>query len=578
MAADLNERAARALIGALVAGGVRHAVLSPGSRNTPVVLAVHALAQEGRLTVHSVLDERAAGFLALGLSRVTGAPALLSCTSGSAGAHYLPALIEANQSRVPLIALTADRPAELQGCGAPQTIDQRTLYQGQLRWSADLSEPGPVDPRWLGGVAARALDAACGHTPGPVHLNLPFREPLWIEASAEPAVPAAAPAIIRGPPTLAPHTVDALARRLAETPRGVFVAGPLELALERVPWGQYGLCDPLYALAERLGWPVLAEPTSNLRFGRPHPLRICAADALCRAGAPLPRLAVRFGQLPTSKPVFQWLAKVEGGVAVDPSGRWHDPDHRIDTVLAAEPAALCEALLARLPDHQPLDPGWGARWQTLEARAQAVIDDACGGPLWEGAVARQLSRALPPGALLHVASSMPVRDLDGFGISEAEGAIVTANRGANGIDGTLATAIGQARAHDGPTVVLLGDLAFLHDQGALGLARGLDTPFVVVVVDNGGGGIFEHLPIARHPTAFVPHFITPHDDDLCAIAAAARWSVVRCADAPGLAGALQGALRQAGPTLLYVPIDRAQNLARHRQTWAAVRAAVADVL
>ncbi len=563
----MNGERAGLLLRALVRGGVRHALISPGSRNTPVVLALHAL--EGRdLRLHTALDERSAGFFALGLARATGAPVLLSCTSGSAGAHWLPAIIEASESRVPLIALTADRPAELQGFGAPQTIDQTRLFGGHVRLYRDLSEPpaaGIGEERWLVAAAAQALDAATGHRPGPVHLNLPFRKPLWEpDFAIDQLAPGPVGRVLRGPALPDGAALDALSDRLSSAGRGVIVAGPRDLARDRTA-GDPPLRAAISRLAEALGWPILAEPASQLRFGLPG--AIATADCLLRdpelAEALAPELVLRLGRVPTSKAIALWLSRRGAGrtVLVDPAGAWEDPTWTADTVVAAEPAALCRALGERLPT-RPADPGWLALWRRADRAAREVLDRACREGLWEGAIARLVSEALPAGALLHAASSMPIRDLDSFAPAGGRVIDVAANRGANGIDGLIATALGEAVGSAGPAAALCGDLSFLHDAASLALARECRTPLALVVVDNGGGGIFHLLPIAAHPTAFEPHFLSPQPTSIPALCEAAGLPCTPCTSLKALGAALERALSRSGLSVIYARISRSESLSR----------------
>lgn len=534
--ARANADAAAVLARSLVAGGVRHVVASPGSRSTPLVLA---FAERTDARVHMVLDERVAGFVALGLARVAG-PVVLLCTSGSAGAHWLPAVIEARHSRVPLILLTADRPPELHGCGAPQTVPQGELFSPFSLLSVDLGAPSPeVDPRWLRTVAARLLDAARG----PVHANVPFREPLW--APGLEGAPAVEPArVLRPRPVPDEDMVCAVAARLRG--RGLIVAGPRAAAP-----GDRTLGPAVERLAAALGWPVIAEPLSQLRGG--------AMAAIPEMEAP--DVVLRFGQPPTSKRAAARLAQAET-ILVDPDGDWLDPDHAATLLLAVDPAPLCEALTPRVT---ACDPTWAAAWRAADLHARARAEALCDG-WWEGAVARVVAAALPETGLLHVASSMPVRDLDTFFPPDARAA-VTANRGVNGIDGTLATAVGQALAWPGPVAALVGDLAFVHDHAALHAARALGARLVVVVVDNGGGGIFGTLPVARHEGAFERLFLTPQPGDLGAMAAGQGARVARVGDLGALRGALGEALRrmegdEPGVTVIHAVVDRDEAKAR----------------
>lgn len=573
--ARLNHQLATQLVGLLASGGVTDAVISPGSRSTPLVIALHEARADLRL--HVVLDERSAAFFALGLARITGRPTLLLCTSGSAGGHWLPAVIEASRVGVPLVLLTADRPVELQGVGAPQTIDQRGLFSRHVRFEADLGAPAAgVSLRWLGPLVGRALDYATGPRPGPVHLNAPFRKPLW-EPGPVASVPAPrpqAPRVLRGPPRLDEPALDALAARLSAAPRGVILAGPRERALGAEPDFPAAIC----ALAERLGWPVLADPLSRVRFG-PHDKSsvIAHGDALLRSrtfgAAHAPHLVLRFGQEPTSAAIASWAALHgrDRTLVVDPTGSWEDPSHVADAVIAASPAWLARELEARVPE-RTVAIAWLESWRSADRAAGMALAHHAADGLWEGAIHATIASALPEGSLLHLASSMPVRDADTWSPMHERAVEVVSSRGANGIDGTLAQALGAAVAWGGPATVVLGDQAFLHDIGSLQLARAHRGPFTAVVIDNGGGGIFGHLPIAAHPEAFEPYFLTPHQSDLGAIAAGFGVPVHR----PRGVGELRGLLAQPadGFRLILLTVDRAED----RQRRALAHAAVLDAV
>ncbi|MEZ4432242.1 MAG: 2-succinyl-5-enolpyruvyl-6-hydroxy-3-cyclohexene-1-carboxylic-acid synthase [bacterium] len=542
--AAANAAAAAQLAAGLADAGVRAAVISPGSRNTPLVLA---LAARPDIAAHSVVDERVAGFLALGLARASGRPVVLSCTSGSAGAHYLPALIEAWHSRVPLVVVTADRPAELHGCGAPQTIDQRHLFGGFVHLSRDLPAPAPGLPdAWIRAAAADATRRA-RRRGGPVHLNAAFREPLWMPGLAVEA-PAARPEAAEAPFTAPP--LAALADRVTAARRGVIVAGPG--------------APPLAPLAEALGWPLLAEAAAG-----PNPGRITTADALLRGpfARHRPDLALRFGLPPTAKSLNRWLHGVDT-ITVDPHGDRLDPTHAA-AVVEADPAALAAALAA-LPTAPDAD--WRPRWRRAEAIARATLDRHLRDGLWGGAIAAALTAARP--AAIHAGNSMAIRDLD---LADPGPARVYSSRGANGIDGTIATAAGEALATAGPLAALLGDLSALHDAGGLLHAGALDRPLTLVVADNGGGGIFEYLPIAAHAAAFERWFLTPRSTRLDALCAAAGVRYAEVTAAPALAPALAAAINRPGVDCVHVRVDRQDDTARHRAAWAAVAAATEDL-
>lgn len=539
--------------------GVTDAVVCPGSRSTPMALA---LAADPRLRLHVHHDERAAGFVALGLGRATGRPAVVLTTSGTAAVELHPAVVEASQAGVPLLACTADRPPELQHVGAPQTVDQVHLFGRAARWFAD---PGPPDGAAAGSwrsLAARAVAEATGSPPGPVHLNLAFRDPLVGEPGDLPP----------GRPHGAPwHTSSPAA------PAG---PPPTRLPARTVVVAGEGAGDPAAVLemAAVRGWPVLADPRSGTRA--PAPTTVAAADALLREPATAERLrpdaVLRLGAPPASKVVAQWLARSGAGarqVAVDRHGRWWDPERTAAEVVVASPTDVCEAL-ARVRTGPAPDPDWLGAWSAAEAAAQAAIDLVLAGhpEPTEPGLARALAAALPDGSTLVVSSSMPVRDVEWYA-EPRTGLRVLANRGANGIDGVVSTAVGVALAdRGGPVAALVGDVAFLHDANALlgAPARGLDL--VVVVVDNDGGGIFSFLPQAATLPGdrFERLFGTPHGADPAALGAAWGVPTTRLTAMAGLAPALAG----TGTRLVHVRTDRAANVAVHDELHAAVAAAL----
>lgn len=555
---------AATLVDEWVRAGVRHAVISPGSRSAPLAVA---LAAAERLAVHVVLDERSAGFMALGLGKAGGVPAVVLTTSGTAAVELHAAVVEAAQAAVPLLVCTANRPTELHGVGAPQTVDQTRLYGTSTRW---FSQPGVADQAsawtWRS-LAARAVVEAMGPPPGPVHLDLAFGDPLVAAPAAlPPAREGARPWHRMGgaPATPHPGEVDALAR-LLDAGRGVIVAGAGVVDAESV-----------HALAAARGWPVLADPPSGCRT--PEDTTVAAFDALLRhepfAVAQGPDVVLRLGAAPASKVLSQWLA-TSGAiqVLVDPNGAWIDPERTATTVVRGEPGAWCRALADRVWAEKP-SPTWRDSWADAEAAAQRAIDTVLGRhhEATEPGVARALVAAVPAGTTLVVSSSMPVRDLEWYARPRT-GVRVLANRGANGIDGVVSTAVGVALATGGPTALLIGDLAFLHDSnGLLGLAgRGVDL--TVVVVDNRGGGIFSFLPpaAALAPERFELLFATPHDVDLVALA-----------HLHGLPASGVGATEDLGPALeettaggvrvVVVSTDRAANVAVHDEVHAEVAA------
>jgi 2-succinyl-5-enolpyruvyl-6-hydroxy-3-cyclohexene-1-carboxylate synthase len=527
--------------------GVRDAVVAPGSRSTPLALA---LAADDRMRLHVHLDERAAAFFALGIGLASGRPAVVLTTSGTAAVELHPAVVEASLARVPLLACTADRPPELHHVGAPQTVEQSQLFAGVVRWSV---EPGPADAvpvtAWRSLASRAVVEATCGPLgPGPVHLNLAFRDPLvgvpgelplgrssgrpWHTAVAASASPVVLP--------------DGFAGR-----RGVVVAG--------------GGCDvdAVLRLARALSWPVLADPRSGCRGAAGDGVAVAAFDGLLRVGelvaALRPDVVLRVGAPPASKALSEWLTAMPldvEQVVVDPHGRWPDPERRAAVRLPAVPLVA--------GDVEPCDASWLAAWQRAERAAQAAIDatlapganaDAADGGVTEPGTLRAITRDTPADATLFVSSSMPIRDIEWFGHPSSTHRVL-ANRGANGIDGVVATALGVAAAADGPVVAVVGDLAFLYDSSALLWAAQRDVDLTIVVVDNDGGGIFSFLP-QRTGVAddrFESLFGTPHGVDIEALAAV------------------------HGMRIVHVRTERDANVAVHAELNAAIAAAVRSVL
>jgi len=567
----------RAFVDELARCGLRDACTSPGSRSTPLVLS---LARDARLRSTSHVDERAAAFFALGTAKASGLPAVLACTSGTAAAGYAAAVIEAREARVPLIVLTADRPQELRDVGAGQTIDQLKLYGGAVKWFADVDD-APADAarlRWLRQLACRAVWTALDGRPGPVHLNFALREPLVVREPL-PAPDAIGPGRAGGRPWVTrPRTrlqapdalVAGLAQELERRPRALLVAGRAE---------RDGALGPaLAALAEHAGIPLLADPLSGARRGA---AAIAHYDALLRdadwAAAHAPELVLRVGDLPTSKPLRGWLAGAAEAlqIAVDAEGAWQDPDAVVGTLVAAEPRPLVEALTARLP--RAADAAWLDGWRRADrAAAQAIATTVGPSGLSEPRVAAELGAVLPAAATLLVAASMPIRDVETFFPARPDPFRVLSNRGANGIDGTVSTAFGIAAASAGPTVLLIGDVTLAHDVGGLLAATRSGARLTIVLIDNGGGGIFDFLPVAGAGPEYEDHVATPTGLDFAHAAAlyGVGWEVAQ--DAAGLRAALGRALAAERSTIVCVHTVRAENVALHRRVWASVAAAIAS--
>lgn len=582
---DVQAAFASVVVDEWVRAGVSDVVVSPGSRSTPVLVALAEAAEQGRLSLHVVLDERSAGFFALGLALATGRPAPVVTTSGTAAVELHPAVVEAHHAGVPFIAVSADRPEELQGCGAAQTVDQEGLYGPAVRWSASPGVPELAAARSWRSLASRAVAEALGgaRPPGPVHLNLAFREPLVGSAQALPGdVAAGRPRglpwhTVQPPEEMAPR--EELLRALQSAgERGLVVAG-------RGTADSPGAAEALRELSRTTCWPVLADPLSGCR----QPGTIAAADTLLRTDTVRhwePDVVVRMGAPWASRVVNEWLAGLDClQVLVDPGSVWAAPDRQPAEVVRATPLAFCRAVSTAasraLSDGAAFGPrgDWHRRWSVAEKMAQSAVDAALAGEqaLSEPAIARTVVASLRPGSALMVSSSMPVRDVEWWS-KPRDGARFLSNRGASGIDGVLSTALGVAAARKGApvTCALLGDLAFLHDAGALLKAaeRGLDLD--VVVVDNDGGGIFNFLPQAakQPPERFERLWGTPQGADLAAIARAYGASTEEVPDVHHLGSALAGSKPGLGLRVFLARTDRAANVTVHNRLHSAVAAAV----
>ena len=499
--------------------GMRHAVTCPGSRNAPLALT---LAADDRIRATSVIDERSAGFVALGMAKAGGRPVAITCTSGTAAANLHPAVAEAWEARVPLIVLTADRPPELREVGAGQAIDQLRLYGSAAKWFVEVGnhEPGRETAVHYRALACRAWWTAAGGRPGPVHLNFGLREPLdprpeELEAADWAGRESGRPWTEVREHASAPHADDVheLAARLAGSPRGILVCGP---TAEEV-------AEPAVSLAAQAGWPILAEPTSGLRCGEHDRSHVVAHyDVLLRverfARAHVPDLVLRVGDTPTSRPLRGWLRDVPQ-VVLDPHGAWHEPTRRAELVLqsAAAPtlAALSSALEMRAA--RP-EPAWLSSWRDADAVVPPAL--AASPDPFEPKVLAELEPALPADALVWVSSSMPIRDVEACFPQSPKGIRFLANRGANGIDGVVSSALGAALASGRPAWLLTGELALLHDVGGLLAARRAGVELQIVCLNNGGGGIFDFLPVAEQaaPALYEEHIATPAGVDLGQIA------------------------------------------------------------
>jgi 2-succinyl-5-enolpyruvyl-6-hydroxy-3-cyclohexene-1-carboxylate synthase len=534
--------------------GVRHAVVSPGSRSTPIALEI---ANRQEIEMHIFHDERSAAFAALGIAKASGIPAILVCSSGTAAVEFHPAVVEAHHSEVPILICTADRPAELQGVGAPQTIDQQNLYGVSVRKFVNAEVADESESHTWRKIARDLFATSLGKVRGPVHLNLRFREPLMGVATSLPPRHERSAMIADKVDLPSARSLRKLKKAL-NFKNGVIIAGPENYQIESI-----------FRLAQTLSWPVLADPRSGARV--PSKFVVAAADSILRdedfAKKLQPQVVLRFGTLPASKVVNSWLASSGAKqIVITTTPTLADPDQLCALHIVGEIDELCAELVSDRTNGQNNrgDFSWLDLWGTAESSAQKSINAALADEpgLSEPGVARALYGLLPEASNLVVSSSMPIRDVEWFAAPRT-GLRVHANRGANGIDGVVSTAVGIALATRQPTTLLIGDIALLHDvNGLIGLVS-RETDLRIVVIDNNGGGIFSFLPQAQNleSTKFEKIFGTPHGVNLKMVAQAHQIDTHEVANMSDFAEVLS----QRGPWLARVVTDRQENVKVHER-------------
>ena len=576
----------RAFVEELVAAGVREAIVCPGSRSTPLALALRTAPG---MRVRVLLDERSAAFFALGLARTDRRPVAVLATSGTAAVEFGPAVVEASLSRVPLVVLTADRPAELRDRGSPQTIDQDHLFGRAAKWFSELPlfDGGPETTAHVRSVVGRAVATAVAGPAGPVHLNVPFREPLLPDApllqarDAEPAggagpadAGAARPfaAVVAGDRSLDSLALGSLADRLCSVERGLILAGPDD---------DPALPAALASLAAATGFPIIADPLSGLRAGRHDRSSVVVhGDQLARPGpwsaGHHPALVVRTGAMPTSKPVVELLvASAPELIVIDSDAGWREAALLPATFVHAHAATTAAALAAIIAARRLArgDDAWRASWLTADRAADAAMRAWLSGLAepFEGSPMSVLADLLPDGAVLWAGNSMPVRDLDGWFGSIERSIEIRSNRGANGIDGVVSTALGSAAATAGPVALVVGDVSFLHDLNALVAARLHGLSATIVLVNNDGGGIFSFLPQATTstpgsglPEHYEELYGTPHGIDVGPIVTALGGEHRRVG-AADLHVAIADSIGRPGIRVLELRTNRARNVELHRE-------------
>ncbi|WP_420644869.1 2-succinyl-5-enolpyruvyl-6-hydroxy-3-cyclohexene-1-carboxylic-acid synthase [Candidatus Leptofilum sp.] len=579
-----NLRFAALFVDGLAQAGLESVVISPGSRSTPLTLAFEA---HPGIETFLHIDERGAGFYALGMALASDKPVALICTSGTAVANYLPTIIEAQMSQVPLLILTGDRPHELRHSGANQTIDQVKIFGDQVLWSVDMPLPQEDVPevalRHVQTTAVRAYATANGLRKGPVHVNFPFRKPLEPSAeeirawrleieSATPISNLQSP-ISRGKIMPTDEQLDWLTAVLTHHPRGLIICGP------RCPGGDFPAA--VTALAQQTGYPLLADPLSGVRFFNRggfddeekksaksvDNLSISGYETFLQhnPGWPEPEMIVRFGQVPTSKWLNAYLDKIQPAIRlhIRESGVWADDSQRTTHFWQMNETAVCQTLTARLENHQP-NPTWHQTIYATEKAAWDALESQLHQHWFDGPALPILLDQLPENANILIGNSLPVRHLDQYGRSRPKTLHIFGNRGASGIDGNIATGLGLATATKRPTFIVVGDITALHDLNSLLLAR--QTPnATIIVLNNNGGGIFRRLPISQHEPPFTDRFLTPHGRTFAHAAAMFELDYILAENRESFVAAVETAVAHPAPRLIELLTDGAQDEQIRRQ-------------
>lgn len=558
-----------AFVSEIVLTGIKDVVVSPGSRSTPMAMV---MAEHPELTIHIHVDERSAAFFALGIAKVTNKPVAILCTSGTAAANYFPAIIEARYSRVPLLVLTADRPHELREVGAPQAIDQTHLYGQHVKWFADMALPESSTEiiRYARTVGARAAAIASQAPAGPVHLNFPFREPLI--PKMDEAIfqleerPMGYVKVLNGELTISENEIKDVALKLNGYRNGIIVCG--NIADDR-------FAQAVTDLSDRLKFPILADPLSQLRSGQHHLDNVVETyDTFLRnedAKSYLkPDVILRFGAMPLSKALTIFLKENHQAeqFVIDGAGGWRDPASLSTQMIYCNETIFCEQISA--VSEKRISSGFLDKWlavNNLTKANMALIKDHQ--QLSEGRLFYQLADMLPEGAALFVGNSMPIRDLDSFFLTNEKSIKVIANRGANGIDGTVSTALG-AGLYSQPLYLVVGDLTFFHDLNGLIAAKLFGIDITIIVINNNGGGIFSFLPQAQQPKNFERLFGTPLNLDFEHAVRMYNGHFTRVQDWEQLGALMKQSNEVKGLNVYEVVTNRDSNLAEHRKFWRIV--------
>ena len=581
--------------------GVRNVVICPGSRSTPLAMA---FAEHPKMRTWMHVDERSAAYFGLGMAKRLRQPVALLCTSGTAAANFLPAIVEAKLTHVPLLVLTADRPHELRDNGAPQSIDQNRLYGTYVKWFVEVALPEATNAalRYIRTIAVRASALTQAIPAGPVHLNFPLREPLTPEALLDQPLPQDElrdPVAWRGRPDNAPYvdvhdarsgapdaaTIASLTDMVRTVRRGLIIVGPND---------DPSLTGPLVRLAQHLGYPMLADPLSQLRCGDHDPGMILSSyDAFLRIHSfterAQPELVLRFGSMPTSKPLLLYLKRYASCplVVIDGHNGWDEPTQLASELIHADPATLCQSFLSKLmqsDEQPPSSKEWLAMWQSADKVARQTIQATINtlDQFFEGRVFTELANLLPDDATLYVGNSMPVRDLDTFFSYTTQRVHIMGNRGANGIDGVVSSALGASAGvstgvgQDKPALLVIGDLSFFHDLNGLLAARLHKLNLTIVLINNDGGGIFSFLPQAAYPAHFEQLFGTPTGLDFRFAVQMYGGHYQKVESWEQFRERVSQGLENGGLHVIEVQTERASNVQMHRQLWEVVGQALRE--
>jgi len=561
-----------AFVDELAEQGIRHVVISPGSRSTPLALLLYA---HPLLKTWIDVDERSAAFFALGMAKKSNQPVAIVCSSGTATANFYPAIIEAKYGRVPLVVLTADRPHELRGNGSPQTIDQIKMYGDHVKWFQDMPLPEDDETMWTFArySAKRAVDTANKVPKGPTHLNFPFREPLvpdfqnmelWTYGKRQEASKSESTFL-----SLEDVTYERLIAEWREIRRPLIIVGPNR---------QVGLREAVAELAERLGAPVLADPLSGVRFGKEvkQMAIIDSYDALLRDSAFIEKYQadgiIRFGANPVSKSLTKYLKGVKptSFLIVDEGLDWLDATHSATQIIHADPVVFCHTF-SRLFRQQSsaMETSWQGFWRQENRKAKDTLKRYMSTASWfEGYIAASLYERLPAEATLFASNSMPIRDVDTFFFTREDILDVIANRGANGIDGVVSSALGCSAVSNKTVYLLIGDLAFFHDMNGLMMAKHYELDMVIVVINNNGGGIFSFLPQASESgEVFEDLFGTPLDYEVERVAQLYEAHYFKATHQKAFDDALRQAQSLKGLRMIEAVTNRQENVLLHNQLW-----------